>query len=255
MYEWPTADDDAKKLVASPAGIEFEKYPLKFAIPAYFGARPQPGAPVSVNSGSASLLRLDGQPFALTCWHVLEGYRQRLAEGPCIFQLGDCELEPLAQLNAQDKGLDYALIEVTDAQINEIAQPGGPFDGTFFCEPAQWPPREVSDGDSVAFGGFPGELRQAVSFDKLCFGSYSSGASRVTSAHDDYLVCQFEPEHWVSHGLEPEPNTIRGMSGGPVFAIRHSDAGLMTYDFVGHITEFHEDFRLLYVRLARALSI
>lgn len=255
MYERPRTDDDAKKLVASPAGIEFEKYPLKFATPAYFGVRPQPGAPVSVNSGSASLLRLNGQLFALTCWHVLEGYRQRLAEGPCIFQLGNCELDPLAQLKAQDKGLDYALIGVTDAQIREIAQPGGPFDGTFFCDPAQWPPGKVNDGDSVAFGGFPGELRQAVSFDKLSFGGYSSGASRVTSARDDYIVCQFEPEHWVSHGLEPEPSTIRGMSGGPVFAIRHSDAGIMTYDFVGHITEFHEDFRLLYVRLARALPI
>lgn len=255
MYEQPKTIDDAKKLVASSAGIEFEKYPLKFAIPAYFGARPQPGAPVTVNSGSASLLRLNGQPFALTCWHVLEGYRQRLAEGPCIFQLGDCELDPLAQLKAEDKGLDYALIGVTDGQIKEITNPRGPFDGTFFCDLAPWPPGKVKEGDFVAFGGFPGELRQAASFNKLSFGSYSSGASRVTSARDDYLVCQFEPEHWVSHGLEPEPSTIRGMSGGPVFAIRHSDAGIMTYDFVGHITEFHEDFKLLYVRLARALPI
>lgn len=255
MYEQPKTLDDAKKLFASSAGIEFAKYPLKFAIPAYFGARPQPGAPVTVNSGSASLLRLKGQPFALTCWHVIEGYRQRLAEGQCIFQLGDCALDPLAQLNAENKGLDYALIEVTDGQVKEIAKPRGPFDGTFFCDLAQWPPDKVKEGDFVAFGGFPGELRQAASFDELSFGSYSSGASRVTSARDDYLVCQFEPEHWVSHGLEPEPSTIRGMSGGPVFAIRHSDADIMAYEFVGYITEFHEDFKLLYVRLARALPI
>lgn len=255
MYEHPKTFDDAKRLVASPAGVEFEKYPLKFVTPAYFGARPQPGTPVTVNSGSASLLRLNDQPFALTCWHVLEGYRQRLAEGPCIFQLGDCELDPLAQLKAEDKGLDYALIGVTNDQIKEIAKSRGPFDGKFFCDLAQWPPSEVKEGDFVAFGGFPGELRQAASFDKLSFGSYSSGASRVTSARDDYLVCQFEPEHWVSHGLEPEPSTIRGMSGGPVFAIRHSVAGIMTYDFVGHITEFHEDFKLLYVRLVRTLPI
>ena len=255
MYEQQKTFDDAKNLVASPAGIEFEKYPLKFVIPAYFGARPQPGAPATVNSGSASLFRLKGQPFALTCWHVLEGYRQRMSEGTCIFQLGSCELNPLKQLNAENEHLDYALIEVTDDQVKEIAKPGGPFDGTFFCDLAQWPPGEVKEGDFVAFGGFPGELRQAMSFDKLSFGSYSSGASRVTSARDDYLVCQFEHEHWVSHGLEPEPRTIRGMSGGPVFAIRHSDAGIMTYDFVGHITEFHEDFKLLYVRLAQTLPI
>ena len=255
MYEQLKTFDDATKLVASPAGIEFEKFPLKFVTPAYFGARPQAGTLATVNSGSASLLRLNGQSYALTCWHVLEGYRQRLAEGPCIFQLGDCELDPLAQLRAEDKELDYSLVQLTNGQIDEIAKPAGPFDGTFFCDIAPWPPCEVKEGDFVAFGGFPGELRQAESFDKLCFGSYSSGASRVTSAHDDYLVCQFESEHWVSHGLEPEPCTIRGMSGGPVFVIRYSDAGIMTYDFVGHITEFHEDFKLLYVRLARALPI
>lgn len=255
MYKQPKTFDEVTNLVASPAGIEFEKYPLKFVTPAYFGERPQAGTLATVNSGSASLLRLNGQSFALTCWHVIEGYRQRLAGDQCIFQLGDCELDPLAHLRAEDKELDYSLIQLTDDQIDKIAKKTGPFDGTFFCDIAQWPPSDVKEGDFVAFGGFPGELRQAESFDKLCFGSYSSGACRVAAAHDDYLVCQFEPEHWVSHGLEPEPGTIRGMSGGPVFAIRHSDAGIMTYEFVGHITEFHEDFKLLYVRLARALPI
>lgn len=253
MYEQLETFDAAKKLLASPVGIEFNKYPLKFVVPAYFGALPQTGKLATVNSGSASLLRLNGQSFALTCWHVMESYRKRLTEGPCIFQFGDCKLDPLVQLKAEDKDLDYSLIQLTNGQIDQIAKSTGPFDGTYFCDISQWPPTEVKEGDFVAFGGFPGELRQAVSFDKLCFGSYSSGASRVTSARDDYIVCQFESEHWVSHGLESEPRTIRGMSGGPVFAIRHSDAGVMTYDFVGHIIEFHEDFKLLYVRLARIL--
>ena len=179
----------------------------------------------------------------------------RVAEGQCIFQLGDCELDPLAQLKSEDQSLDYALIEVTDSQRKEIAKPGGPFNGKVFCCPAQWPPSEVKVGDFVSFGGFPGDLRECVSFDKLSFGSYSSGASRVTAAHDDYLVCQFEPEHWISHGLALAPSTIGGMSGGPVFAIRHSEAGIMTYEFVGHITEFHEEFKLLYIRLAQALPV
>ena len=113
----------------------------------------------------------------------------------------------------------------------------------------------MKDGDFVAFGGFPGELRKAETFDKLSFGSYSSGAAKVTTTGEDYLVCQFEHEHWVTHGFEPEPSTICGMSGGPVFAIRLSEAGIMTYEFVGHISEFHEDFKLLYVRLARVLPL
>ena len=254
MWEKPKTPEEVKTLVAGPAGIEFEKFPLKFAIPAYFGARPQSGRPPMVNSGTASLLRVGGQPFALTCSHVLEGYRQRLPEGGCIFQLGNCALDPLAQLKAEDKGLDYALIGLTEAQIQEVAKPGGPFDGTSFYDVGQWPPGEVKQGDFVAFGGFPGELRQAPSFYELSFGSFSSGASQVASVNEAHLVSRFEREFWVKHGYEVEPNTIGGMSGGPVFAIRHrAETDIMTYEFVGHITQFHEGFELLYVRLARVL--
>lgn len=256
MWEKPKTSDEVKKLVAGPVGVELEKYPLKFAIPAYFGVRPQPGKPATVNSGTASLVRIGGQPFALTCSHVLEGYRKRLSEGDCIFQLGNCELDPLSQLEVEDEKLDYALIGLTEAQGEEISKPDGPFGGTFFCDVTPWPPGDVREGDFVAFGGFPGELRQAVSFAELSFGSFSSGASRVASVNEDYLVSQFEREFWVRHGHEAEPETIRGMSGGPVFVIRHKAAtDIMTYEFIGHIYEFSEDFELLYVRLARALPL
>lgn len=247
----PEFFEQAKALVERPSGIEFAKFPLKFAIPAYFGAPPEPGRPLTVNNGSASLLRLGGQMIALTCSHVLDGYRQRLAEGKCIFQLGNCALDPFAQLKVEDAKLDYALISVTEEQAKQIVKPDGPFDGTFFNEPAQWPPGEVKVDEFVAFGGFPGKLRQAMSFDELSFGSFSSGAARITSANETYLVCQFEREFWVKHGHEPIPECIGGMSGGPVFALRHGkDVDILTYEFVGHIYEFSEDYELLYIRLA-----
>src|SRR5258705_5253649 len=99
MSTKPLTSEEAKFMVEGKLGVELGKYPLKFATAAYFGARPQPGTPATVNSGSAALLRLHGHTFALTCSHVLEGYRQRLAEdGKVIFQLGNCELDPLTQL-------------------------------------------------------------------------------------------------------------------------------------------------------------
>ncbi len=256
MWEKPKTLEEAKKLIAGPAGVEFEKYPLKFAVPAYFGIRPQPGQSATVNSGTASLVRIGGQPYALTCSHVLEEYRNRLADGACIFQIGNCELDPLTQLKVEDKTLDYALIGLTESQGNEISKPDGPFGGTFFCEVAQCPPGDVMEGDFVAFGGFPGELRQAMSFNELSFGSFSSGASRVALVREDYVVSQFDREFWVKHGHETEPKTIRGMSGGPVFAIRKNVAtGIMTYEFIGHIYEFSENYELLYVRLVRTLTL
>ena len=69
-------------------------------------------------------------------------------------------------------------------------------------------------------------------------------------------MSQFEREFWVKHGHEAEPETIRGMSGGPVFAITHNEeSGIMTYEFIGHIYQFSEDFELLYVRLVRTLTL
>jgi len=255
MAVQPTTYEEAKAMVAGDLGLEMEKFPLRFATAAYFGTPPRLGKEMEVNSGSASLLRLGGTHMALTCHHVLEGYRDRLkADASTIFQLGDCKLDPVKQLKAESEKLDFALVELHEGQAQEIAEGKGDF-GTYFIEPDPWPPQPVVEGDFVAFGGFPGELRRAVSFNEMSFGSYSSGASRVTLVRDEYIVCQFEREHWVQRKFEPEPATIRGMSGGPAFALRKSAAtGIITYEFVGHVYEFSEDFELLYIRMAKVLG-
>jgi hypothetical protein len=94
-----------------------------------------------------------------------------------------------------------------------------------------------------------------VSIDEINVGSYSSGAARVTSSHDDYFVCQFERDEWVEHFNEPESATIAGLSGGPAFVLRHSAAGVMSYEFSGAIYEFSEDYELLYVRASGAIPL
>ena len=63
-------------------------------------------------------------------------------------------------------------------------------------------------GDFVAYAGFPGDLREHVSFDGISFGSYSSGACRVTDLHADYLTCEFEREYWIQNFVEHEPESL-----------------------------------------------
>lgn len=71
MWKKPKTPGDGKKVFAGPEGVEFEKYPLKFAIPAYFGVRPQPGMPAMVNNGTASLVRIGGlQASAASTMHA-----------------------------------------------------------------------------------------------------------------------------------------------------------------------------------------
>jgi hypothetical protein len=115
----------------------------------------------------------------------------------------------------------------------------------------------VTIGDFVTFAGFPGELRRPESFDRLNFGTYSSGATRVTDRHADYLVCQFEREFWVRSGdsSEPEPKSLGGLSGGPAFVLRHSPAGIMSYEFCGIVFGIDEDTESLYVRDLSALNL
>lgn len=80
-----------------------------------------------------------------------------------------------------EAGCDQWALSCLMTNWTVISIPDGPIDGKFFCEAAQWPPGDVMNCDFVAFGGFPGKLRQAMSFDELSFGSFSSGGSRVAS--------------------------------------------------------------------------
>lgn len=255
MNSKPETLDEVKVLVAGDLGEQLERYPLRCAIPVFFGPALKPGTTMTVSNGSASLVALSGAPHVLTCWHVLDGYRQALQEGRLfVFQVGDCKLDPLAQLVDEDEAFDIVVIRLSEAQASEVTQGSGNF-GTFFVEPPAWPPAAVVEGSFIAFGGFPGELRRALSFKELSFGAFASGGSRVTSARDTYLVCQFDRENWVMQKFEPEPANIRGMSGGPAFALRRSpEAGIISYEFVGVIYEFSEDYELLYIRLAKVLT-
>lgn len=244
--------EEGKKVLASEAGKPISGYPLEFAAPVMFGPPPQRGDSLVVNSASASLLQLDGRMLVVTCHHVLQEYRKRLTElGDCSFQVGNCRLEPLAQLVAEDATLDIAVIAVTDAQVRELREYRVENFGRNFVVPPAWPPGGVAEGDFVAFGGFPGSLRRVMSWRELSFGSYSSGAAGVTVVGKDYLVCQFDRTNWVKCGYEPEPSTIRGLSGGPAFAVRRAGADILWYEFIGIVYEFSEQYELLYVRLAR----
>lgn len=254
--EYPSgAAEAAWAMARGAAGLEMGKYPMQFALAAFFGPPPQRGRDQAFNNGTASLLNLNGRRLAVTCHHVLQAFRDRLAKEPdCVFHIGDCRLDPLAQLALEVPDLDVAAIALTDEQVGQVLATRGDFKFSF-VEPPAWPPAAVQVGDFVAFGGYPGELRQAKSFKDVSFGSFSSGSMPVTVVRENYLICQFDRNYWAVHGKEAEPDLIRGMSGGPVFALRRSAADIITYEFIGHIYEFSEEWELLYVRLAAGIGL
>lgn len=91
-----------------------EMFPLRFCKPVYFGVPPSREHPVAVNNGTASLLDLRGDLLAITCHHVIEGYRRKLAEDRrCLFAIGNCYFDPLAQLVAEDGAIDVAVLRLS----------------------------------------------------------------------------------------------------------------------------------------------
>lgn len=237
--------DEARVLLAGPFGLELMRFPLRFAKPAFFGIWPRRDEPLTVNNGTTSLVRRGDEHFAITCHHVLDGFRQVRAESErAFFQIANCRLDPCEQLAVERDRPDVAVIRLSAAQAAEITD-GSNGIGEAFLDIAR--PELVSQGDGVAFGGFPGDLRLQPRAAEFNFGSYSCGATPVTTSRDDYFVCQFERAEWVRQGYEPEPATIGGISGCPVLRIHESDAGIISHGFAGIVYEYSADFDLLYV--------
>src|SRR5687768_8939270 len=82
--------EEAKSLVAGSLAQEMAKFALRFCKPVYFGPPPSREHPVVVNSATASLLRFGDELLAVTCSHVIEGYRRELAEdNRCLFAIAE----------------------------------------------------------------------------------------------------------------------------------------------------------------------
>lgn len=247
--------DEVKALISAPLGEQMAKFPLRFAKSLHFGLPPSRERPTEIRSGTASLLKHKGGFLAVTCAHVLEEYRRLTDQHPtCQFAIGNCYFDPLECLVSEERVVDVAVLQLTSLQAEEITHGSEGIGEAFFDLPGSRPTPVVTN-EFVAFGGFPGGLRKLRSFDELDFGSYSSGACRVTDHHSDYITCEFEREHWITHYTEEEPETIRGLSSAPAFVIRHSPSGLMTYDFAGIVYNMHEKSESLYIRQAHALPL
>jgi hypothetical protein len=251
----PKLVEKAKQEAAGPLGREMTKFPLRFAKAVFFENLPDVKSGHTVNNGTVTLVDLGSGQMAITCSHVLDGYRERLKENnKVLFRIGKVILNPLEHLIDESPELDLATINLREININEISL--GKEIGTSFFDPVTWPPSDVKVGDYIAFGGFPGKLREQTSSGDLIFGSLSNGASEVSSVNYEYFICQFEREYWVeSLGIESEKDLheLGGISGGPVFLMRENN-GIMSYEFVGIIYQFSTDYDLLYIRKAKFIN-
>ncbi|OIN03685.1 hypothetical protein A9236_01980 [Polynucleobacter sp. QLW-P1DATA-2] len=229
---------------------QMERFPLRFCKPIYFGLTPGKDAGVSINNGTSTLLQYQNKFLALTCHHVFKHYRKRLREEREIFfSISNVHFDPEKQLIYEDEALDVVAFELTEEQASMVSE-GSIGIGEAFFRIHDGDLAIVKNNDFVAYSGFPGDLRRLDSYAEINFGSYSSGACRVSDIYSDYICCEFEREHWISSSYELEPNCLGGISGGPAFLICRTPENIQYYKFAGVIYKMHESTESLYIRAA-----
>lgn len=222
---------------------QLAKFPMRFTTSVIVGPKPQAGASVTVNTGSAVLVDLGKGPIAITCQHVVAEAMKPLPNGEKKrFQVGGHVFDLNSRLIDQSEELDIATVQVDPKELPLVLNTEEI--GALVFKPASWPPEPPKDGDVIAFGGLPGSLRNITDFDEIEFGSWSTGGAIVNSSSDRQFLTHFERENWLvafgnPHGLNLVD--LGGMSGGPAFILRG-----MHWDLVGIVKEYHEVYDAMF---------
>ncbi len=249
--DWTNTEDPqvklAKRLASGPLGEMMTKFPLYYSKAIFFGERPKRENLTNINSASITLLQLKDKVFGITCFHVIEAYRQVVNEkGAALFQIGDTSIDLQSQLVDENKYYDLATILLTEEQVKKILATQEI--GSRLIQPSIWPPSQILVSEKVMFGGFPGILRERVAFDEILFKSFSAAGISVASVDEEKFTCQFERDYWIASGNEKEPIDITelgGMSGGPAFVDRGQ-----YFEFVGIIYEYSGAYDIMFFRHA-----
>lgn len=225
---------------------EMNSLVFHYAVPVTLSLTTEPWDSGALNTGSAALVRFEGQTFALTAAHVVQRVEDRQSEGePVGLFLAETLIETPERVHWVDEANDLALVTVTEEEATQV--------GTWVYEfrpddTPLVPPVHVY----VLFVGFPRALRSRDAQGNTVWGAQSS-LLRVTTSGSAHFNCRFEREEWIStHGDEiPPPGSNQGgLSGGPVFLV-----GKLHFPLVGVVTDFHDAFEGLEVLRVQSTNV
>ena len=214
------------------------EYAYRRAAAIGIGAPPSRGT--AMRNGSAFLIQQDGAHFLGTAWHVVAYWlkiHKRVKH--LLFQVADALIDPEQSVVWRDEVADLAFLSLSPQQVREIS--------VAVCEATRgWPPPRPKRGQYVLISGYPSVIRQHPGPRQVQFNALSN-MLQVTGVGDDYAVCQFFRENWVSfdeHGVPPPGTYLGGISGAPVLLV-----GNLDYPLIGVVSEFSSNFELLYFKL------
>lgn len=229
------------------------KYPMRFCCPCYFG---DPAASTTtVNNGTVTLVRYRGERFGLTAAHVIQGYLDQLASNEnCQLMIGGCRVAIDSILLDKCDDQDICVLYLEEYAESEFRLSGGV--PTEFLSIDDLGGVTIGPKDFVLFGGYPGVLRKNAAHNQLDFGALSSGATEIEDVVLDQVVCCLKlHEAVIVYGDEPLPTgALGGLSGGPVFARKTSEAGIVSFPLIGTIFEYGPAMDILRIRLLSCLD-
>lgn len=170
--------------------------------------------------------------FAVTCKHVIEGFRELKKEkSDAEFLLGSIPLDIEIRLIAEGDKRDIATMQIENEDLHTL--------GKRCCDCTSWPPPDAKNNETVVFAGYPQIYR----------GEPRTGEIRIESVPIIETVHDSSPRHF-SIGLSGEDwvkligyrelselTKFAGFSGGPVFRLK--DTEIVVLEPIGVIYQYN----------------
>jgi hypothetical protein len=213
--------------------------------------------PDSYRSASGLLIILEGVPYLITDWHVLEKYRTLASFRETQFFFADTAIDPIERLHAESKELDLAVLLAYNLRIrtdrNRLS--GVPHVRPY--EPRVWPPSPPQPGESVFFAGWPEVGRKVdVANMEATFSPYAYVGASVSEVGSGNFTIQFDRSRFRGvSGFETQKQLqerdLEGLSGSPIF--RYMPALSPEPELVGFVREYSKTWDLLIATSALCL--
>lgn len=228
-------EQDARTMMASGLGKAELEFVTSIAAPLYWIVR-ESSDHYKVRNGTVFFLDAGQGPFAVTCFHVIEGFRSDKAVGNVVaVQLGSgLELDIVSRHSIIDehRDIDIATFRIT---ADEIAQLGK------VCLTGYqraWPPGPPQQDRGIYYSGFPGTEALRLSPGEISFGAAPGAgvASSVSETDVSTLINREDMIAVLGAGIPPENFDFRGMSGVPMLTVIETEV-IRSWSLAGVIYE------------------
>ena len=192
------------------------------------------------HNGTVCFLQTSKRLIAVTARHVFEEYRKAKAEQPDIrCQFGGVTTEPEDRLIAESEYLDLVTFDISEVVVAAS--------GCSPHTPLLWPTREVTVGDTLLYGGYPGSLRAEHEVTADFPFQWFAWAPISVTPENIKLHIDLENFHQPLQGANVPNIELGGMSGGPVFRLVPAPP-IERLELVGFIYESQPTLSLVFAR-------